>query len=80
MYIYIFQVVFLLSGSCLCYKSGTTWLQTLVSKILFKEGPLPNDCKNVGDLSPWIDLRVPPSAVKKEIMKSWRRKPKTVVS
>ena len=52
------------------YKSGTTWMQTIVSKLLFKDGPLPNDAKNVGDLSPWIDLRVPPRPVKKEIMEA----------
>ncbi len=52
------------------YKSGTTWMQTIVSKILFKDGPLPNGAKSVHDVSPWIDMRLPPAPVKKEIMES----------
>lgn len=41
-------------------KSGTTWLQQIVSQLIFngQEG-LP-----VADMSPWIDLRVPPKEVK----------------
>lgn len=41
-------------------KSGTTWLQQIVSQLLYNgaEG-LP-----VAELSPWLDLRVPPKDVK----------------
>ncbi len=41
-------------------KSGTTWMQQIVSQLIFngQEG-LP-----VADMSPWIDLRVPPKEVK----------------
>ena len=37
-------------------KSGTTWTQQIVSQLIFsgEEG------LNVGEMSPWIDLRVPP--------------------
>jgi len=41
-------------------KSGTTWLQQIVSQLLFSgEEGLP-----VAEMSPWLDLRVPPKAVK----------------
>jgi aryl sulfotransferase len=41
-------------------KSGTTWVQQIVSQLLFKgEEGLP-----VADMSPWVDLRVPPKAEK----------------
>lgn len=41
-------------------KSGTTWMQQIVSQLIFegKEG-LP-----VADMSPWVDLRIPPKEVK----------------
>lgn len=41
-------------------KSGTTWLQQIVSQLIFEgvQG-LP-----VAEMSPWLDLRVPPKAVK----------------
>jgi aryl sulfotransferase len=41
-------------------KSGTTWMQQIISQLIFggKEG-LP-----VAEMSPWLDLRVPPKAVK----------------
>jgi len=41
-------------------KSGTTWMQQIVSQLLFngEEG------LNVAEMSPWLDLRVPPKAVK----------------
>ncbi|MBB5221440.1 aryl sulfotransferase [Amaricoccus macauensis] len=41
-------------------KSGTTWMQQIVSQLLFDGAPdLP-----VAEMSPWLDLRVPPKAVK----------------
>ncbi len=41
-------------------KSGTTWVQQIVSQLIFngQEG------MNVGEMSPWVDLRVPPKEVK----------------
>tara|TARA_R110002072_G_scaffold239733_1_gene397682 strand:- start:209 stop:1093 length:885 start_codon:yes stop_codon:yes gene_type:complete len=41
-------------------KSGTTWLQQILSQLIFngKEG-LP-----VAEMSPWVDLRIPPKQVK----------------
>jgi aryl sulfotransferase len=41
-------------------KSGTTWLQQIVSQLIFngEEG------MEVADMSPWLDLRVPPKEVK----------------
>src|SRR5215212_10159001 len=41
-------------------KSGTTWMQQIVAQLLFdaQEG------LEVADVSPWLDLRVPPKEVK----------------
>lgn len=41
-------------------KSGTTWVQQIISQLLFngKEG------LEVAEMSPWVDLRVPPKEVK----------------
>ena len=41
-------------------KSGTTWMQQIMGQMLL--GPDPE--LNVSNLSPWLDLRVPPKAVK----------------
>src|SRR5690349_11861172 len=41
-------------------KSGTTWLQQIVAQLIF-EGA---DDRNVGTMSPWLDLRVPPKEAK----------------
>lgn len=41
-------------------KSGTTWTQQIVGQLLF--GGDPN--VNVSELSPWLDLRVPPKEMK----------------
>jgi aryl sulfotransferase len=41
-------------------KSGTTWMQQIVGQLLFDGDP---DLA-VADMSPWLDLRVPPKAVK----------------
>ena len=41
-------------------KSGTTWMQQIVAQLIFngQEG------LDVGEMSPWMDLRVPPAPVK----------------
>lgn len=45
-------------------KSGTTWMQQIVSQLIFDGQPgLP-----VAEMSPWLDLRVPPKAVKLPIV------------
>jgi aryl sulfotransferase len=41
-------------------KSGTTWMQQIVAQMLFDGDP---DLE-VAEMSPWLDLRVPPKAVK----------------
>lgn len=41
-------------------KSGTTWTQQMVAQMLL--GPDPDLA--VGEMSPWVDLRVPPKEVK----------------
>ena len=41
-------------------KSGTTWMQQIIGQMLF--GPDPD--LEVAEMSPWLDLRVPPKAVK----------------
>jgi len=43
-------------------KSGTTWTQQIVAQMLFGGDPT----LAVAELSPWLDLRVPPKAVKLE--------------
>ena len=45
-------------------KSGTTWMQQIISQLIFngQEG-LP-----VADMSPWLDLRVPPAPVRLEMV------------
>ena len=41
-------------------KSGTTWMQQIIAQLLFGGDPE----LAVADMSPWLDLRVPPKAVK----------------
>jgi aryl sulfotransferase len=41
-------------------KSGTTWTQQIVAQLLL--GPDPD--LEVAEMSPWLDLRVPPKEVK----------------
>jgi aryl sulfotransferase len=41
-------------------KSGTTWMQQILAQLLF--GPNPD--LEVAEMSPWLDIRVPPKAVK----------------
>ncbi len=47
-------------------KAGTTWMQQIISQLLFngKEG-MP-----VAEMSPWLDLRVPPAPVKLEVLEA----------
>ncbi len=47
-------------------KSGTTWMQQIVSQLLFEgqEG-LPT-----ADMSPWLDMRVPPKEVKLPVVEA----------
>lgn len=41
-------------------KSGTTWMQQIISQLIFDA---PKDME-VAEMSPWLDLRVPPKEVK----------------
>ena len=41
-------------------KSGTTWVQQIIAQMLFGGDPE----LNVSEMSPWLDLRVPPKEVK----------------
>ncbi len=41
-------------------KSGTTWAQQIIAQILFNADPE----LDVADMSPWVDLRIPPKVVK----------------
>jgi aryl sulfotransferase len=41
-------------------KSGTTWTQQIVGQLIFGGDP----DVNVAELSPWLDLRVPPKEIK----------------
>ena len=47
-------------------KSGTTWVQQIVSQLIFNgQAGLP-----VADMSPWMDLRIPPIPVKMQIVEA----------
>jgi aryl sulfotransferase len=39
------------------YKSGTTWMQTIVANLLFPAGEIPGP---IMDIAPWIDMRIRP--------------------
>jgi len=41
-------------------KSGTTWVQQIVAQLLFAG----REDLDVAEMSPWLDLRVPPKAIK----------------
>ena len=41
-------------------KSGTTWMQQIVAQMIFAGDPV----LDVAEMSPWVDLRVPPKEVK----------------
>ena len=51
-------------------KSGTTWMQQIIGQMLF--GPDPELA--VAELSPWLDLRVPPKAVKLPVVEAQSRR------
>lgn len=51
-------------------KSGTTWTQQIVGQLLF--GPDPQ--LEVAQMSPWLDLRVPPKAVKLPAVEAQRHR------
>jgi len=51
-------------------KSGTTWMQQIVGQLLF--GPDPELA--VAEMSPWLDLRVPPKAEKLPIVEGQRHR------
>jgi aryl sulfotransferase len=36
------------------YKSGTTWMQTIVANLLFQDGDIPGP---IMEISPWVDMR-----------------------
>ncbi len=36
------------------YKSGTTWMQTIVANLIFEDGNIPGP---IMDISPWVDMR-----------------------
>ena len=41
-------------------KSGTTWMQQIIAQMIFGGDP----SRAVAEMSPWLDLRVPPKEVK----------------
>lgn len=47
-------------------KSGTTWLQQIISQLLF-EG---EEGLEVAEMSPWLDLRIPPKQVKLPVVEA----------
>lgn len=51
-------------------KAGTTWTQQIVSQLIFngEEG------LNVGDMSPWIDMRIPPKEEKLAAVEAQRHR------
>ena len=51
-------------------KSGTTWMQQIVAQLLF--GPDPELA--VAQMSPWLDLRVPPKAEKLPFVEAQRHR------
>jgi aryl sulfotransferase len=47
-------------------KSGTTWMQQIVSQLIFKG----QEDINVSELSPWLDLRIPEAEIKLQGLES----------
>ncbi|MGZ8361034.1 MAG: sulfotransferase domain-containing protein [Allosphingosinicella sp.] len=51
-------------------KSGTTWTQQIVAQLVFDGA----EGIDVGEVSPWLDLRVPPKAVKLPLVAAQRHR------
>ncbi len=51
-------------------KSGTTWMQQIIAQMIF--GGDPN--LEVAEMSPWLDLRVPPKEVKLPIVEAQKHR------
>lgn len=49
------------------YKSGTTWMQTIVGNLIFHETGMPAP---IGELLPWLDMRLFPEQDMKELLAS----------
>src|SRR5258706_4776446 len=47
-------------------KSGTTWMQQILAQLLFDGDP----DLSVAEMSPWLDLRVPPKDVKLPVVEA----------
>lgn len=47
-------------------KAGTTWMQQIIAQLLFNADPK----LEVAEMSPWLDLRVPPKEVKLPIVEA----------
>jgi aryl sulfotransferase len=51
-------------------KSGTTWVQQIVAQLIFKGA----EGLEVAEMSPWLDLRVPPKEVKLPAVEAQRHR------
>jgi len=51
-------------------KAGTTWTQQIIGQLLFRGDP---DLE-VAEMSPWLDLRVPPKAVKLPVVEAQKHR------
>jgi len=51
-------------------KSGTTWMQQIIAQMIFGGDP----GLEVAEMSPWLDLRVPPKEVKLPIVEAQRHR------
>jgi aryl sulfotransferase len=51
-------------------KSGTTWMQQMIAQMLFNGDP---DLA-VAEMSPWVDLRIPPKEVKLPLLEAQRHR------
>ncbi|MEH6544432.1 MAG: sulfotransferase domain-containing protein [Porticoccaceae bacterium] len=47
-------------------KSGTTWMQQIIAQLLFNG----EEDVDVAEMSPWVDLRVPPKAIKLPVIEA----------
>lgn len=55
------------------YKSGTTWTQAIVANLIFKgkiDGWDDSDFAGVMNMSPWVDMRIPPPHATEEHVKN----------